>query len=163
MGGRKKSNRKTKAKAQAKAKAIKISKKKKKSSKAIFKKSELLRYKNLLIKIKNSLMDEIERIAKGTLRTSQRDASGDLSGYTFHIADMASDNYDREFSLGIATNEQRTIFEIDEALKRIEEGIYGICTSCEKAISKRRLAAIPYARYCIKCQEEEELIQKKGL
>ena len=136
---------------------------KKKTSKKLFSKKDLKKFKDLLIKLKNNLMDEIEHIAKGTLKTSQRDASGDLSGYTLHMADVASDHYEREFSLGIATTEQKTIYEIDEALKTIEDGTYGICAGCEKSISKRRLTAVPHTKCCIECQKKEELIQKRGI
>lgn len=87
---------------------------------------------------------------------SPRDAAGDLSGYSLHIADSATDSYDREFSLGLATNAQKILYEIDEALKRVQEKSFGDCLSCSKPINKRRLTAIPYARLCIACQAKEE-------
>ena len=98
-------------------------------------------------------MSGIDHIERDTLNKSQRDSSGDLSGYTFHMADQATDNFDTEFNLDIASNEQKFLNEIDEALKRIDEGIFGVCEQCEKSISIKRLKAVPYARYCIKCQE----------
>jgi len=120
-------------------------------------------------KIKQQLEEKRKQIAAGidhitndNLNMSQRDASGDLSGYTFHMADVATDNFDREFSLDIASNEQQLLNRIDEALKKIEEGTYGICESCEVNISMERLKAVPYARLCIKCAEEEEKKAKRG-
>ncbi|MDD4953790.1 MAG: TraR/DksA family transcriptional regulator, partial [Candidatus Omnitrophica bacterium] len=82
--------------------------------------------------------------------------SGDISGYTYHMADVATDNYDREFSLGIASNERKMIYELDDALKKIDEGAFGICEDCKSPIAKNRLKAVPYARLCLKCQEKRE-------
>lgn len=136
---------------------------KKATKKRIFSKSTLAAFKQLLVKEREKIMREIEHIAGETLKKSQRDASGDLSGYTLHMADMASDHYDREFSLGIASAEQRIIYEIDEALKRLADGTYGLCFTCDRPISKKRLKAVPYAKFCIDCQKKEELIEKKGV
>jgi len=119
-------------------------------------KKVLKEYKKLILKKKQELLDSVQHISKDTLKLSQKDASGDISGYTIHMADMATDTYDREFSLGLATSEQKVIFEVDDALKRIEEGTYGSCEDCKKIISKTRLKAIPYTRLCIKCKEKRE-------
>jgi RNA polymerase-binding protein DksA len=72
------------------------------------------------------------------------------------MADVATDNYDREFSLGIASNDRKLIFELDDALKRIEDGLYGVCEECKGLIAKNRLKAVPYARLCVKCQQRRE-------
>lgn len=108
------------------------------------------------------IAEGIDHIAKDNLNLSQRDASGDLSGYTFHMADVATDNFDREFSLDLATNEQELLNRIDEAIRKIDEGTYGLCESCKAKISMERLKAIPYARLCIKCKEEEEKKRAKS-
>ena len=102
------------------------------------------------------MAEGINHIERDNLNKSQRDAAGDLSGYSFHMADMATDNFDREFSLDIASTEQVMLNRIDEALRKIEEGSYGICESCEKPISFKRLKAVPSAKLCIKCKEDEE-------
>lgn len=119
--------------------------------------AELTTFRKLLLRKKQTLVNEIEHISRDTLSRSQRDATGELSGYTFHQADVATDNYDREFSLGLATAEQRIIWEIDEALGRIQDRTFGNCLSCGKRIARRRLQALPYARYCIDCQKKEEI------
>jgi DnaK suppressor protein len=119
-------------------------------------KKELEKFKKLLLKIREKMSGELKYITDDTLSRSQRDAAGDLSGYTYHMADVATDTYDREFSLNIASNEQKILFEIDEALKRIEDKSYGNCVRCNKKISKSRLTAVPYARFCISCQTKEE-------
>ena len=118
-------------------------------------KSELAKYKSLLVKVRESINGDINHIAKENLK-SQKESSGDLSGYSFHMADMASDSYDRELSLNIAGGEQEIIYEIDDALKRIEEGKFGLCISCDKKIPQKRLNAVPYAKYCIQCKSKEE-------
>lgn len=113
------------------------------------------KYKKLLIERREEVTGEINHIAKESLK-SQKEASGDLSSYSYHMADMASDSYDRELSLNIASDEQKVIYEIDEALKRIEEGKYGKCLECNKNIPQKRLSALPYAKYCIQCQSKQE-------
>lgn len=120
-------------------------------------KKELEKFKKILLKKKEEVFKEIQHVEKELLSKSQREASGDLSAYTFHMADVATDNYDREFSLGIATNvQQRILYAVDEALKRIEDKTYGVCVKCEKPIAKKRLMAIPYANLCVECQSKEE-------
>ena len=119
-------------------------------------KKELDRYKKLLLKKKEEVLKAMKHIEKDTLSQSQRDASGDLSGYTLHMADIATDSYDREFSLGLATNAQEILYEIEEALKRLQEKSFGDCSTCGKPINRRRLTAIPYASLCIACQSKEE-------
>lgn len=118
-------------------------------------KREAAKFKKLLLKKREDILKEINHIARENLM-SQKEASGDLSGYSYHMADMASDSYDRELSLNIASGEQEIIYEIDEALKRIEEGQYGRCLDCDKKIPGRRLRAVPYAKLCIQCQSKEE-------
>ena len=118
-------------------------------------KRELLDYKALLLKHKQRLLEEIRHITKDAA-TSHKDASGGISTYTFHMADVASDHYERELSLNIATAEQQMMYAIDEALKRIEDKNYGHCLDCDKPIAGRRLKAVPYASLCIACQRARE-------
>ena len=124
-------------------------------------KQETLKYKKLLLKLREDVTGEINSIAKDSLK-SQKESSGDLSGYSFHMADMASDSYDRELSLNIASEEQLVVYEIDEALKRIEDGKFGKCVECEKKVPLKRLNVIPYAKYCIQCQSKEEKDKKSS-
>lgn len=119
-------------------------------------KQELEFYKNQLMDLRKKIAGDLQQIEKDTLNTNQRDAAGDLSGYSFHMADMASDNYDRELNLGLASNEQKILNDIDVALKKIEEGTYGICEITGEVIPKKRLIAMPYTRLSKKAQEEEE-------
>ncbi|MDD4939754.1 MAG: TraR/DksA family transcriptional regulator [Candidatus Omnitrophica bacterium] len=121
-----------------------------------FTKKELEYFKKLIIKTKEKITDEIKQISEDTLKKSQKDASGDISGYTYHMADVATDTYDREFSLGLASNERQSLYELDEAIKKIEEGTFGFCEECKSAIAKTRLKAVPFAKFCIKCQQKKE-------
>jgi RNA polymerase-binding protein DksA len=121
-----------------------------------FNKKEMLEFKKLIAKRKDEVSDEIKHISDDTLKKSQKDASGDISGYTYHMADVATDNYDREFSLGLASNDRQSLYELDDALKRIEDGTFGICEDCKQLITKVRLRAVPQARLCVKCKEKRE-------
>ena len=119
-------------------------------------KKERETFKKLLIKEKIELLKGINHLTNETLKKSQREASGDLSGYSYHMADMASDVYERDLLLQLASGERELLFKIDEALRRIEEGEYGYCLGCNKKISKTRLKAIPHTANCRDCQEKEE-------
>ena len=121
---------------------------------------QLKNFRDLLNNKKTALTKGIEHIAKDALKTSQRDAAGDLSAYSLHMADMATDNYDREFSLGLADKEQMILNRINAALEKIDNKTYGICELCEKKISNVRLKAVPYAELCIPCQEKQEKKKK---
>lgn len=124
--------------------------------KAKLSKRDLTMLKNLLIKEKIDLFKGIDHLRNETLKQSQREASGDLSGYSYHMADMASDVYERDLLLKLASGEREFFLQIDEALKRMEDGEYGFCTECKKKIAKTRLKAIPHTPYCLSCQKEEE-------
>ncbi|MEW5758204.1 MAG: TraR/DksA C4-type zinc finger protein [Candidatus Omnitrophota bacterium] len=121
-----------------------------------FTKKDIKFYKSLIIKRKEEILDTIKHIADTTLRKSQKEASGDISGYSYHMADAATDTYDREFSLSLASSEQDALYEIEDALKRIEEKTFGLCEVCHGQIAKIRLKVVPYARLCLKCQEAKE-------
>jgi DnaK suppressor protein len=159
MAGMKKVKRAAKRRVVKRAKVKKAKKIQAKPRKIKIKrmlKKELNKYKALLVKEREKIGGGINHITQDTLKTSQRDASGDLSGYSFHMADVASDNYEVEFSLGRASDEQNILYTIDEALKRVEDGSYGNCTQCGKQIPKRRLDALPHTELCIVCQSKTE-------
>ena len=121
-----------------------------------FNKKDFADFKKLILKRKEEILEAIKHISEDTLKKSQKDAAGDISGYTYHMADVATDAYDIEFSLGLASDERKLLYELDEALGKIEEGTFGVCEGCKTLISKIRLKAIPYARFCVKCQEKKE-------
>lgn len=119
-------------------------------------KPELDMYKEKLINIKEEILSKIREISEDTLMKTQKEASGDISGYGLHLADAASDNYERDFSLGLVSDERKALLEVEEALKRIEDKTFGFCLSCEKPIAGIRLKAVPHTKYCKKCQEKVE-------
>jgi len=119
-----------------------------------FDKKKLGQYKKNLLKLKDSFVHDINNMSKNP--GSQNGDSGDISGHVLHMADVATDMYDREFSLELASNERGVLNKIDQALKRIEDKSYGACLECQKPIPIIRLNAIPYAETCLKCQEKLE-------
>lgn len=115
-------------------------------------------YQKLLLKAKEKILGDIRHLSDDN-KGSSNDRGGDVSGHALHMADVATDMYDREFTLSLAANERELLFAIDEALHRIEDGTYGACSECKKAISSTRLKALPYTKTCLKCQEA---IESKG-
>ena len=108
-----------------------------------------------LIEERAKFADEIRAIAREAAK-NPREASGDLSSYTLHMADMSADTYERELFMDLASSEQAVLYQIDEALKRFEEGTYGTCQQCGKLITLSRLKAVPYTSLCISCQRVKE-------
>lgn len=121
-----------------------------------FSKKDLTLLKKLIYKRREEILDSMQHISDVALRKSPKEASGDISGYSLHMADVATDTYDREFSLSLASSEQDALYEIEDALKRMEEKTFGFCEECHKLISKTRLKAVPYTRLCLGCQEAKE-------
>jgi DnaK suppressor protein len=110
-----------------------------------------------LLALKDTLLDSMTGVARDNLRTGH-DAH-EVSAHGLHQADAGSDAYDRDFALSLLSQEQDALFEIDEALKRIAKGSYGVCEMSGKNIPKARLEARPFARFTVECQNE---IEKKN-
>jgi len=91
-----------------------------------------------------------------------RDSSGDVGGYSFHMADAGTDSMEREISFDIASKEGRLMREIDDALRRIYNGAYGVCEASGQSIPRARLEALPWARYTVREQENIERQQRAG-
>ena len=119
-------------------------------------KDDATKFKKLLLDLRDHLIDGVNFLASDNLKRTQREASGELSGYSLHMADAGTDNFDREFALSLVSNEQEALYEIEEALKRLEHSTYGVCGNCEKNIMKARLEAVPFARLCVTCQSDIE-------
>ena len=107
------------------------------------------RFKQLLLQKRREIISNVNEMEDETLKKSRLDASGDLSSMPIHMADIGTDNYEQEFALGLMDSERKLLKEIDDALQRIEQGIYGICESTGKPILKARLEAKPWARYSV--------------
>jgi len=119
-------------------------------------KEKLKKFEELLLKEKEKILNQIEQLKNESLNKTLRESSGDLSSHTLHMADLATDSYDRDFSLDLVSYEQAVLYKIEQALKRIEEGTYGFCLECGKKISDKRLNAVPYAELCLKDQRKKE-------
>ncbi len=124
-------------------------------------KAESMKYRKLLLDLRDHLIDGVNFLASENLKRSSRDVSGELSGYSLHMADAGTDNFDREFALSLVSNDQEALYEIEEALKRLEAGTYGLCEMCEKPIRKERLDAVPFTRLCVQCQSSAEKMQRR--
>ena len=123
-------------------------------------KDQLKQFREALLVERGKFAGEIRAIARETSK-NPREASGDLSAYTMHMADMSSDTYERELSMSLASTEQEVLYHIDDALKRLDDGTFGICQQCAKPITMSRLKAVPYASLCVNCQRKKEQKSKR--
>jgi DnaK suppressor protein len=110
--------------------------------------------KDKLLQLRDAMVDSMAGVAQDTLRS--RAEGSEASAFGMHQADAGSDAYDRDFALSLLSQEQDALYEIDQALKRIELGTYGICEMSGKHIPRARLEAIPFARFTVECQSQLE-------
>jgi len=113
-------------------------------------------YKKLLLQKRKELLDQMNFIRDTEMENTLKEATGDHSAYSFHMADQGTDAMEREKNFLYAQRNGRLLYHIDMALERIENGTYGLCQSCGKPISEERLEAVPHARLCIECKALEE-------
>ena len=118
---------------------------------------EVAQFKKLLLSLRERLVGKVDIMQGETLKKSRQDASGDLSNVPIHMADVGTDNYERDIMIELIQNGEEGVRNIDTALEKIEEGAFGVCELCAKKINKDRLKAVPYAKLCIDCQREEEV------
>src|SRR2546430_5580249 len=110
--------------------------------------------KEKLLNLRDAMVDSMAGVAQDTLRS--RAEVSEASAFGMHQADAGSDAYDRDFALSLLSQEQDALYEIDQALKRIELGTYGKCEMSGKQIPRARLEAIPFARFTVECQSQLE-------
>jgi DnaK suppressor protein len=111
--------------------------------------ADIEHFKQILFEKRAEILASVDEMNDEALKKSRLDASGDLSSMPIHMADIGTDTYDQEFTLGLMDSERELLKEIDDALQRIERGTYGICEGTGRQIQKARLEAQPWARYCI--------------
>lgn len=130
-------------------KAVKKAKKKIKDRKlkSPLTKKQLAMFREMLLEKRRDLMGDMSGIEHSALGADRGNGASDLM--PTHPADLGSDNYEQEFTLGLLASERTLLKEIHEALERIDEGIYGICLGTAKPIGLPRLKARPWAKYCI--------------
>jgi RNA polymerase-binding protein DksA len=117
---------------------------------------DLQKYEKLLLQKRQEVLREMGLLRESVAEATTKEATGDHSSHAFHMADLGTDAMEREKTFMFASKTKRFLYHIDEALRRIKDKTYGDCQKCGKPISPERLSALPHARYCIKCKEEEE-------
>ena len=120
------------------------------------KSEELQSFRQALLSLQARLRGDLDQMTDEALKRNQPDSSGNLSNVPLHMADVGTENYDQEFTLGLIENEQETLEQIRDALGRIDAGRYGRCEECGDSIARPRLQALPYTRYCIECARKME-------
>jgi DnaK suppressor protein len=119
------------------------------------KKLEMMSYREKLHALRARLRGDVTTMAEVALRKSGMEGS-ESNGMPIHMAELGSDNFEQEFTLGLMEAEGDTLGLIESALERIQDGSYGRCVQCDGIIPKARLNAIPYTPVCIKCAEKQE-------
>jgi DnaK suppressor protein len=111
-------------------------------------KPEWAKFYHRLIELRDQLTRQMNGLAK--------ESAQEMAGYSLHMADSGTDNFDRDFALSLLSSDQDAMYEIEEALKRIEKNTYGICELTGKQIPKSRLEAIPWTRFTVQAQAQLE-------
>ena len=111
-------------------------------------KAQWAKFYQRLLELRDQLIRQMNGLAK--------ESAQEMAGYSLHMADSGTDNFDRDFALSLLSSDQDAIYEIEEALKRIEKATYGICELTGKTIPKARLEAIPWTRFTVEAQAQLE-------
>jgi RNA polymerase-binding transcription factor DksA len=113
--------------------------------------ADLQSYRQQLLDLRKRLRGDVSHLTSEALRKTGGEASGSLSNTPIHMADLGTDNFEQEFTLGLIQNEEQALDEIAGALDRLDQGAFGRCEECQKDIPRARLQAIPYTRHCVEC------------
>lgn len=114
------------------------------------------KYYRLLTEMRHRLQDGLSLHTEDALKKSGKEDSGNLSGYSQHMADAGTDSFDRDFALSLVSSEQEALAEISDAINRMKRGNYGACEITGKPIPAERLTAVPFTRYSLEGQRELE-------
>lgn len=121
-------------------------------------KPEWAKYYENLLELRERLLHQMNGLAK--------ESAEEMASYSLHMADSGTDNFDRDFALSLLSSDQDAVYEIEEALKRIEKDTYGVCELTNKPIPRARLDAIPWTRFTVEAQaqlEREGALRQKRL
>jgi DnaK suppressor protein len=121
----------------------------------MMKKAEIEQFKQQLLQLRARYNKDISQLADEALRRNQ-ESTGNLSSMPLHMADIGSENFEQEFTLGLLENEEEVLEQIEGALQRISGGQFGMCEECQADIPRERLRALPYTRYCVDCARKLE-------
>lgn len=119
-------------------------------------KAELDGFRRQLLLLRDRLNGDISHLTDEALHTAGGTGVGNLSNMPIHMADLGTDNFEQENTLSLLQNEEQTLNEIAEALRRMDQGTYGKCEECGSAIPKARLKELPYTRFCVACARKQE-------
>ncbi len=118
--------------------------------------AELSQYRRALLRLKKRVAGDLSELEEEALRPGGGEAAGNLSDLPTHPADLGTETIEEEISVTLVENEEQILHEIEGALARIARATFGTCEKCHQPISRERLRALPYARYCIACAREIE-------
>ncbi|MEK7730451.1 MAG: TraR/DksA family transcriptional regulator [Planctomycetota bacterium] len=116
---------------------------------------QLREFKTILLRKRGELAGDVERLTSEALKGNGQ-GRGDQSTMPIHMADLGSDTWEQDFTIGLIANEQNIVREIDDALERIADKTYGMCLATDQEISLARLHAKPWAKYCIEYERARE-------
>ncbi len=119
-------------------------------------KRDLEKFEKLLLAKRQQLIEEFGLLKSAGMDTTIKEKTGDLSSYSYHMADQGTDAMEREKTFYFASKSGRLLYHIDQALRRVRNKTYGKCEECGEQINRERLEAVPHARLCLKCKELEE-------
>ncbi len=125
-------------------------------------KNRIRHLKELLLRKKSEAEAGLKSMEELGAKMNQQESTGELSSYDNHPADSGTEAFEREKDLGLRVSAEKRIELMEKALKKIEEGTYGICERCGREISLERLEAIPYTQDCIECREEMERVAERN-
>ena len=111
-------------------------------------KPQWAKYYRRLLDLRDQLLRQMSGLAK--------ESAQEMAGYSLHMADSGTDNFDRDFALSLLSSDQDAVYEIEAALRRIERGTFGVCEVTGKTIPKARLDAIPWTRFTVEAQAQLE-------
>ena len=114
-------------------------------------KSQIRPYKQRLLALRARLRDDVNHMVDAALTSPRSDENGGLSRMPIHMGDVATDCFETEFTVGLMETKDDTLHQIEEALERMEAGVYGTCSDCGREVPRARLNAIPYAAQCVQC------------
>jgi len=114
-------------------------------------KAEAAAYRQPLLALRSRLNRDRSQLEDEALRGIGGEAAGGLSDIPLHLADLGSQGFEEEMTLGLLESEEQLSDEINAALDRLDQGVYGRCATCGQGISNKRLQALPYARHCMAC------------
>ena len=119
-------------------------------------KTELERFRKLINEEKNRVEKSLAKHTKIIHHEGENFGSDSAKAHSNHMADQGSDEFQYETTIHFASSEGRYLYQLDLAMRRIEDNTFGKCQNCEKAIGLERLKAKLDARLCIECKEKEE-------